>query len=149
MLGLGKQVHRHPIRVSAAITNDQNFRWAGHHIDAHSTKHLTLGGRHINISRPDNFINSRHGVRSTGHSRYRLSAPDRKQSIHSGYTGRSQHQIIYRSTGRRHHHYDFGHTCHFGRHGIHKHRRGVTRLTTGNINANPLKGGNLLPQKIA
>ena len=46
-----------------------------------------------------------------------------------------------------HHHDDFAHTGHLGRHGVHQYRAGIGGLATGHVDANAVQRGDLLAQQ--
>ena len=139
MLGLGEQVHGHPVRVAAAIGDDQHFGRAGDHVDAHRAEDTPLGRGHIGVARPDDFVDLRNGLRTVSQRRYGLCATDGEHAIDASDGGGGQHQRITFAIRRRHHHDQLAHPGHLGRNGVHQHRARIGRATARHIQADTIE----------
>ena len=56
VLCLRKQIHSNPVWIGKPIADHQNLARPGDHIEADGAKHLALGSRHIEITRPNDFV---------------------------------------------------------------------------------------------
>ncbi len=149
MLRLGEHIQRHPIRIGAPVTNDQDFRWAGHHVDTHASKHLALGGRHVDIAGADDLIHCGHGSSAASQGCNGLGTTNSKNSIDTGNIGGRENQVIDFAARSRDYHNDFVHPSHFGGQGVHQNGRGITGFATRNINSHPFQRGDSLTEQVA
>ena len=93
MLGLGKKIHRHPVRIGTPVANDQDFGRPGHHVDAHLAKQLPFGGRHVDITGTNNLIDRWYGFGAIGQRRDGLCSAHGKHTVDTGKMRRRQHHI--------------------------------------------------------
>ena len=121
MLGLREEVHRHPIRVAAAIRHHQNFGWPGHHINPDNAENPALGTGDIGVAWPDNLVHLRDRRRAVSQCTDRLRAANRKHPINARQASRRHHQRVLLATRRRHHHDQFLDARHLGRNRVHQH----------------------------
>jgi hypothetical protein len=84
VLGLGEEVHRHPVGVAGAIGDDQHFGGPGDHVDADGAEHAALGLGHIGVARADDLVHLRDGLRAVGQRRHRLRAADGEHAVDAG-----------------------------------------------------------------
>ena len=89
MLSLGNDVGGNPLRISI-LAGDNNFCWAGQHVDAAFKRDQLLCSGDIEISGPDNFIDARHAGRTVGQSGNCLRAADAIQLLDPGQMCRGQ-----------------------------------------------------------
>ena len=94
MLGLRQQVGGDPVRIVAAVGDDQHFRRAGDHVDADRAEHLALGGRDIGVAGADDLGDRRDRLGAIGERGDRLRAADAVDLGDAGDVGRGQHQRI-------------------------------------------------------
>ena len=78
-----------------------------------------------------------------------MGAAHRESTGHAGHIGRGQHQRVFFTFGRGHHHDDLAHARHVGRDGIHQHARWIRRLAAGHIDADPVQRRDLLAEQRA
>ena len=86
---LGNQVGGNPLRISI-FTGDNNFSWAGQHVDAAFKRDQLLGCRDIEIAGSDNFIDTRHAGGPVGERSNRLRTADTIQLLDPGQVGGRQ-----------------------------------------------------------
>eukprot|EP01022_Parablepharisma_sp_SALTPOND_P017907 TRINITY_DN290_c1_g1_i2.p1 TRINITY_DN290_c1_g1~~TRINITY_DN290_c1_g1_i2.p1 ORF type:complete len:1623 (-),score=570.02 TRINITY_DN290_c1_g1_i2:20056-24924(-) len=146
VLGLREQVHGDPVGIGGTIADDQDFRGAGDHVDAHHAEHAALGGGHIGIAGADDLVHLRDGRGAIGQRADGLRAADGEDAVHAGNGGGRQHQFVLHAIRRGHDHDDFLHAGHLGRNRIHQHRRGIGGLATGHVDAHAIQRRDLLAQ---
>ncbi len=76
MLSLRKEVRRHKARVGARVSEDDNLRGPGDHVDADDAEHPPLRRRDVGIAGPDNLVDRGDGLRPVGECGDRLRAAD-------------------------------------------------------------------------
>ena len=91
MFGLGKQIHRDPIRIGFAIADDEDFGWPRNHVDADHAKHAALGGCDIGIARADDFVHLRYGRGAVSQRAHGLRTADGEYAIHATHMRRGQY----------------------------------------------------------
>ena len=121
VLGLGKQVHCNPVRVGAAVADDQDFGGPGDHVYAHPAEHLALGSGYVDIARPGDLVHRRYGGGAVGQRGDGLGATDGEHPVHAGDPRGRQHQLAQLAARGGDHHDYFAHTRDPGRQRIHQH----------------------------
>ena len=149
MFGLAEQIHGHPLSRCAAIGQDQNFRGAGDHVDAHGAKHSLFGAGHIGVARTGDFVDLGDGGGAVGQRSHGLRATHRESAAHTGHTGGGQHQGVAHACWRGHHHDDLLHPGHMGGNRVHQHRGGVSGFATRHINAHAVQWRDFLAEQRA
>ena len=149
VLGLGKEVHRHPLGIGLAVAHDDDLGRPGNHVDAHNAEHQALGSGDVDISRSDNLIDPGDGLRAVRQRRHRLRAADGKDAVHTAQVGGGEHHLVQLPVRRRHHHDNLGHVGDLGRNRVHQHRRWIRRLAAGHIESDTLKRRDLLAEQRA
>ena len=119
VLGLGEQIHGHPMGRGAAIGQHQNLARARNHIDAHLTKDLALGACHIGVARACDLVHPRHRGRAIGQGRDGLGATQREHPVHATDMGGGQHQRVLGAMRCGHHHHHFPHPSDLRGDGVH------------------------------
>ena len=56
VLGLGEEIHRHPVGLARTIRDDQHLRRTGNHVDTDRAEHAALGRSHIGIAGSDDLV---------------------------------------------------------------------------------------------
>ena len=110
VLGLGKQIHRNPIRIGAAVGNDDDLGRAGDHVDTDHAEHPALGRRDVGIARSHDLVDRRNRRGAVGKRGDRLRAADRERPRHLGDVRRGQHQRAWGAVRDRHDHHDLAHS---------------------------------------
>jgi len=146
VFGLGEQVHGQPVGVEAAIADDEDFRRACDHVDAHLTKNLFFGRGDIDIAGAYDLVDPGYRRSPVGQGRHGLGTAYGKYPVYTRQPGRRHDPGIGMTLRRGHHHDDFRHTRHPGRYHVHQHRRRVGCLAARYINAHPIQRGDLLTQ---
>ena len=62
MFRLAEQIGGDPVRIIAAIGDDQDFRWTGNGVDADLAEHFAFGGGDIGIAGADNLVDRGNGL---------------------------------------------------------------------------------------
>ena len=122
VLGLGQQIGGDPPGVVGAVGEDQDFRRAGNHVNAHGAEHLALGRGDVGVSGADDFIDGRDGGGSIGQGADGLSATDAINFVDAGDPGGGQNQGAQGARRRRDHHGKAVHSRHTCRQGVHQDR---------------------------
>lgn len=91
MLRLRHQIRRQIGRIRRLIRQHQNLAGTGDHIDVHLAEKQPLGGGHIDIARPHDFVHLGNGGRAVRQGGHRLSAAAQVHPIHPGDIGRRHH----------------------------------------------------------
>ena len=149
MFSLAEQVHRHPVRGSAAIGQHQNLAGSGNHVDAHRAKHALFGAGDISVAGAGDLVHLGHRGGAVSQRSHGLRAANRKSPGDACYISCRQHQGIFFAFWRWHHHDDFAHSGDMRWNGVHQHRRRVSRLAARHINAHAVKRGDFLAQQRA
>src|SRR3954468_21688536 len=142
MLGLRKEIHRHPFRRRAAVADHQDLGGTGEHVDADLAEHLTLRLGDIDVARTHDLIDPRQRCRAVCESGDGVRAADRYDAVHPGELGRREDQRI----RVRAHHDEAAHTGDLGGNRVHKHGRRIRRLTARHIQAHTLERRDPLAQ---
>src|SRR3954467_8692807 len=129
MLGLRKEIHRHPFRRRAAVTDHQDLGGAGEHVDPDLAEHLTLCLGDIDVARTDDLIDPRQRRRAVCEGGGGVRAADGYDAVHARELGRREDQRI-RVRG---HHDEAAHTGDLGGNRVHNHGRRVRRLPARHI----------------
>ena len=147
VLGLAQQVGGDPGGAAGAVGQNQDFRRAGDHIDADFTKHLALGGGHVNVAGADDLIHSGHALGAVGQGGHGLGTAGLKDAVDAGNHRRRQDtgvDLAVLAGGGGHN--DLLHARHLGGDDVHQHGRGVGGRAAGHVNTRALDGGVLLAQ---
>ncbi len=104
VLGLRQQIGGDPCRVVVPVGDDQDFRWAGDHVDADPAEDPPLGRRDIGVARPDDLVDRRDRRRAISQRRDRLRAADPVDFVDPDELRRGQHQRVEHPVRRRHDH---------------------------------------------
>ena len=142
VLGLREEIHRHPVGRRAAVRNDEDLGWAGHHVDADFAEHLALGLGHVDIAWADDLVDSRHRCGAVRERRDRLRAADRDDAVDAGEGGRGEHQRV----GLRTDHHQLTHARNLGGDRVHQHRGRVRGLAAGHIEPDAIERRDALPE---
>ena len=148
VLGLREEIHRHPVRVGAAVAHDHDLGRAGDHVDADDAEHLPLGGGDVGVARADDLVHRRYRLRAVGERGDRLRAADREHAVDAADRRRREHELVALAAGRGHRHDDFAHARHLRRHGIHDHRRRVGGLAAGHVDADAVERVTRCPSSV-
>ena len=139
MLSLGEQVHGDPLGVDRPVREDQNFRGASDHIDAHAPENLPLCLGDEAVTGTDNFVDPRNGGRAVGQRCDSLRAANGIDFIDTRQRRGCQHRGVDFPTGRRCDHNNALYTGHFRWNRVHQHRRRIARPTAGHINTHTIE----------
>lgn len=99
MLGLGKQVHGHPVGIRPAVAENHYLRRPGHHVQPHTAKHRFLGGDHVAVAGTDYFVDCRDSLRAKGQGRDGLSAANSENTTDASHFCGYQHQRVQITSG--------------------------------------------------
>jgi hypothetical protein len=91
VLGLGEEIHRHPVGLRAAVTHHHDLRRAGDHVDADDAEHAPLGGRDIGVAGAHDLVHRRNRRGAVGERRDRLRSSDAEHAVHAADRGRREH----------------------------------------------------------
>ena len=149
MLCLGEQIHGDPLGVNRPVREDQNFRGAGDHIDAHAPENLSLCFRNKAVTGTDNFVHPGNGGRAIGQCRNSLRAAHGVHLVNTRQRRGCQHRGVDFTTGRRCDHDNALYTGDFRWNRVHQHRRRIARPTAGHINTHAIERRDPLAQQIA
>ena len=141
VLGLRQKVGRDPIRMAAAVGEDQYLRGTRDHIDADLAEHQPLGRRHVGVAGTDDFGNRGDGCGAVGERGHCLRAADTIDFVDAGQLRRRQHQRAELALRRRHHHDQARHARDLGRHRIHQDRGRIGRGAARHVEADCLDRG--------
>ena len=94
VLGLGEEVHGDPVRIGAAVAQDQDLGGAGHHVDADLTEDRPLGGGDIDVAGADDLVHAGDRVGPIGQGGDGLGPADGEDAVHPGDRGGGQHQVV-------------------------------------------------------
>ena len=142
VLGLRKEIHRQPVGRRAAVGNHQDLRRSGDHVDADLPEHLALRLGDVDIARPDDLVDARHGRGAIGERGDRLRAADADDALDARQRRRSEHQRI----RIRAHHDELADAGNLRRHRVHQHRGGIGRLAAGDVEADALERAQALAE---
>jgi hypothetical protein len=144
VLGLRKEVHRHPVGVGLTIADDQYLRRAGDHVDADDAEDAALGRGDVGVAGADDLVDLRNGLRAIGQCRDRLRAADGEYAVDAGQRCGSQYQRVLLARRRRYDHDQFADAGDARRNGVHQHRRRVRGLAAGHVEADAVERRDLL-----
>ncbi len=146
VLGLGEQVHRHPVGLRLAVAHHHHLRGPRYHVDADHAEHAPLGGSDIGIARTHDLVHRRDGRRAISERCDRLRAADGEHAVHAANRGGGEHQFVALSARGRHHHYDLAHAGDLRRHRVHDHGGWIGGLAAGYVDADPVQRGHALSE---
>jgi hypothetical protein len=146
MLGLREEVHGDPVGVGVTVTDDEDFGWAGDHVDTDDAEDPALGSRNVGVAGADDLVHLRHAAGAVGEGSDCLGAADGEHPIDPGERRGSEHQRVLFAGRRRHDHDQFADPSDPRRDRVHQHRRRVRRLATGDVEADPVKRRHLLAE---
>ena len=87
VLGLGHEVRRDDCGVCAGIREDAHLGGSGDHVDAHVTRHASLGCRDVGVAGAHDLLDGRDGLRAIGDRSDCLGTPDGVDLIDAGDCG--------------------------------------------------------------
>jgi hypothetical protein len=122
VLGLGKEIGGDPVGIRIAVSEDQNLRGPGDHVDPDLSEDPALRRSDIGIPGPDDLGDRRDRLRSVGQSRHRLRTADAKKLVDTGKSRGCEHERIGLAPRRRDHHHDPRHARDLRGHRIHQDR---------------------------
>ena len=122
MLGLREEIHGNPVWICLAVTDHENLRGTGNHVDAHLAKDLALGLGHIGVAWAHDLVHRGNGLRAMGQCTHCLGATNGKDAVHPCEVRGRKHQGVALAAGCWNHHDDLGHPCDLRRQCIHEHR---------------------------
>ena len=147
MLGLGKQVHRDPVRMRRTVADNQDFGRSGDHVDAHAAEHAPLRRGNIGVAGADYLVHLRNALGAVSQRRHCLRPTDGEYPVDASNIGRRQYQIVAFAVGGRHHHDYFRHACDLCGKRVHQHGGRIGRLSAGDIHADTIQRCDFLAQR--
>ena len=145
MFGLGKQVHRDPVGIGAAVADDGKFGGPGYHVDADLAEHQLFRDGYIDIARAGNLVDFGNGRGAIGHGADRLGAADGIEPIHAGQRRRGQYRVVAGAMGKRRRGDNLADAGYARGNRQHQHGRRIACLAAGDVNAHARQSANLLP----
>ena len=87
MFRLRQQIGCNPVGIAGFVSQYQDFRRPGNHVDADLAEHLALRSRDIRIPGSDDLGNGRNAFGAVGERGHRLCATDTINLIDAGEFG--------------------------------------------------------------
>ena len=147
MLCLRKQVCRKIFGVRFGIRNYEDLGRACNHIDRNLAEHLLFSLGYVCVTGSYDFINLRNARSTVCKCGDRLCTAELEYLINACNLRRRQNYGIYLTVlhRRRYHNY-LGASSNLRRNGIHKHGRGISRSSAGNVETYLFNRDNLLSE---
>jgi hypothetical protein len=139
MIGLRDEVGGDPRRMRTVVGDDEDLARTRHFVDIHYTVDHALGGLHVGVTGPDNFVDRRDTRSSIGKRGDRVRTADAIKFVDAG-NRRGGHDLGPRTIGRgRRDHHDFAYPGDARRNRIHQHRGRIRAHPARDIDADAVK----------
>ena len=147
VLRLAQEVRSHKSGAGLTVGNDQHLRGSGNHVDVHLSKDLLFGLSHIGVAGTNDLVHLGDRLCPVGQSGDGLGSAHLVDLGNASNLGSGQNGGVHLAVlSRRGDHDDLPYPGNMGGDGVHQHGGGVGCGASGDIDAHPCQGHDLLPQ---